>query len=264
MAPDSRLLYSLDAKRLIFTVTTGRSGTGYLSRLLSYLRGVRSEHEPEPRFQVALRRVQRDPKYAQEFWLRHKLPVIAATREPVYAETSHVLCKGFLEALLDLGITPSLIALRRDFRAVALSHLRIGAIPGRTHTEFHLSPDDPGVLALPHWELRTDYELCYWQCLEIERRSEIYCDLVRSRGGAVSELTLDELRTWAGFRGLRRDLALSRFSGVGAARYVMHSRDVDNAKTKYKRHLGAQVPDVLDALERQVLDAVAGAPRGER
>jgi hypothetical protein len=247
------------SKRLIFTVTTGRSGTGYLSRVLSYLRGVRSEHEPEPGFQDALRQVQDDPQLAREFWLGKKLPAIAAHPEHIYAESSHVLCKGFLEPLLDLGITPSLIALRRDPRAVALSHLKIGSIPGRQHTQFQLSPEDPGVLQLPDWESRTDYELCFWLCLEVERRARLYCELIRDRGGAVCEVDFDELRTSAGFRRMRRELALPGFTLVGALRYARHADDVDNAKTKHKARLGVEVPADLSALEQDVLAAVGSS-----
>ena len=100
-------------KRLIFTVTSGRSGTLYLTELLKAIPGVSAHHEPSPDFTQAMRRIQTDPFIAYPFWLQMKLPEILKVPEAVYVETSHLFCKGFLEPLLRMGVRPALVFLRR-------------------------------------------------------------------------------------------------------------------------------------------------------
>src|SRR6185436_2882073 len=124
--------------------TTGRSGTEYLARVLGLFRGVRALHEPKPTFASAFRTVCAAPETAREFWLEHKLPRIARARAPVYAETSHLACKGFLESLVELDLQPTLIHLRREPHAVARSMLALGTVPGRTYkgVKYYLGPGD--------------------------------------------------------------------------------------------------------------------------
>jgi hypothetical protein len=41
----------------------------------------------------------------------------------------------------------------------------------------------------------TDYQLCFWYALEIERRQLAYAKLVRERGGVAFEITAQELNS---------------------------------------------------------------------
>ena len=118
--------------RMIFTVTNGRSGSGYLQALMERVNGVRAEHEPAPRFDALMRDVQFAPDLATRFWRAVKLPAIAKVEEPVYVETSHLFCKGFLEPLIGLGTPFDIVILRRDKRAIARSLWRNGSVPGRS------------------------------------------------------------------------------------------------------------------------------------
>lgn len=247
-------------KRLIFTVTTGRSGTDYLARLMDCVPGVASVHEPRPHFVWAMRDAQTDPDVARRFWIEQKLPAIEAIPEPVYCETSHLVSKGFLEPLLDFGYRPDLILLRRPHREVALSLYRLATIPGRTPKglKWYLCPEDPGVLALPGWEELHDYQLCYWYCLEIERRRMHYEALVRGLGGRVVSITLAELSTFRGFMRLRGELGLPR-ALVGPTHWIRYFRRAHvraNTQSKSKREL--ELPSNIDDLERQVEAKTAG------
>jgi hypothetical protein len=163
-------------KTLVFTVTTGRSGTAYLASLLARLPSTTALHEPDPSFTSVMRDVQTRPEVAREFWCEKKLPFIAEQDARVYVETSHLFCKGFFEQLLALGVRPALIFLRREPCDVARSLYRLGTIPGRTEKgrAFLLEPDDPHTLFVSDWESLTDYQLCFWYCLEIERRQKLY------------------------------------------------------------------------------------------
>jgi hypothetical protein len=181
--------------KLIFTVTTGRSGTELLQRLFSLLPGVTSVHEPEPKFSRVLRQAQENQSCARDFLLNLKLPEIARCTQSFYVETSHLFCKGFLKTALQLGLRFDLVVLRRPARDVARSLYELDTIPARTEwgRSFLLAPSDPGVLPLPHWETMHDYQLCYWYCLEIERRAIEYAELVAAKGGRVSTASLADL-----------------------------------------------------------------------
>src|SRR5262249_41486598 len=129
---DARLLAELRSRKLVFTVTAGRTGTTLVTNLLKLLPDTTALHEPEPAFEHYLRRVQRDPAVAREFLLRDKLPAICRYRTRNYAELSNVFCKGFLEPMLQIGLVPNLVMLRRHPRLVAQSYMERYTVPERT------------------------------------------------------------------------------------------------------------------------------------
>jgi len=206
----SSVIDTIRKKRLVFTVTTGRSGTAYLAAIFGYAQNVHSFHEPVPEYAKVLRAAQGDPACARRFLLEEKFPEIALDGTDIYIETSHLACKGFLEPMLDLGIVPDLIIHRRNPRDVALSMFTMGTIPGRSDKglRFYLSPDDPGVLELSDWQELHDYQLCYWYCLEIERRAIDYSKLFVQHGARIAETTLFELKTFSGLKNCFLDLDL--------------------------------------------------------
>lgn len=258
-ALDPRIRAKIEQLRLIFTVTTGRSGSNYLARLLAGVDGVTGHHEPQSQFSALMRLVQTDPDIATRFWTEIKLPEIALTRTPVYAETSHVFCKGFFHPLLDLGFVPDLVVLTRNHRKVARSIFLLGEIPGDSN--WYLSPGDPGVKSWPDWRNMNDYERAYWYCLEIERRAEAYSSTVKSLGGRVSAINLEELNTPGG-----RDRMLSELDLPPIARWRLLKMEVTgrvvNRKSKKKRLEGRrkQLADLdLPALEKAVDQRFAAA-----
>ena len=206
-------------KTLIFAVTPGRSGSKYLSQLLSAVPGVHAEHEAEPNFVHVMRRVQHNPDIAFTFLRDHKLPAIAKVSEPIYAETSHLTCKGFIEPMILLGLRPGLIFLRRSPRDVARSLLERGGVPAREPMGFSylLDPRDPFVLPLIGWETLSDYQLCFWYALEIERRCLRYLALASSLEMPTAEVTNQELNDWAVFSQLLRSLNLPATDAVREA-----------------------------------------------
>lgn len=226
--------------RYIFTITTGRSGTAYLAYLLGLLKNVSSVHEPELDYVHSLRHVQYDPDVAKWFLTAQKLPAMSKIPvKHIYAETSHLFCKGYLTAWLDLdGLpVPDIILLNRNFRQVALSMLRLGTIPGRTESglTWYLGPECPSCLtALADHGQLTDYQLCYWYCLEIEARQKSHGELVRSRGGRVVSASIDQLRTRQGFEELRHNLDLPGFTPVGLVAYALHRKTIVNSKETEK------------------------------
>jgi hypothetical protein len=204
------LLERVKRKQLILTVTAGRTGTTYLTRLLALFPDTVSTHEPSPSFVYYLRQAQRFPALAREFLLDYKLPFIAQLAEMRYVETGHLFCKGFFEPLLELGIVPRVVVLRRHPRPIAASLLTRCTVPGRGKLglKYLLHPGDPGVLPLPAWTSRSDYQLCFWYALEIERRQRDYAARLARAGGTSVDVTPDELHDGARFLSVAESLGL--------------------------------------------------------
>lgn len=268
-----QLTDQLSSKRLIFSINAGRSGSQYLANILSHVGGVASFHEPHPKFSDVMRQAQLDPGVARSFWAERKLPAIAAVPETVYSETSHLFCKGFVEAFLDFGLAADLILLRRPHREIALSLYQIKCIPARSPDglKFLLSPADPGVLALPNWERLTDYQLCYWYCLEIDRRMTQYHALFSERGGRVVTVSLDQLTKERDLLMFLARLDLPRPEGPQMDAFRLAQATRANARPHVKRALAPGFYDTLDDSEREVREAVLhqpvnppfGAPTGD-
>lgn len=247
--------------RCVFTVTTGRSGTKYLTQILALHREVISLHEPDPSFVLCMRAAQADPSIASRFLTERKLPAIrAAASRSVYIETSHLFCKGFLDAWLDSDLpTPDLILLDRDHRATALSLERLATIPGRTESgrRWYLAPDDPTVLlTLPGWTALSDYQLCYWYCLEIEERKRLYGPLIEARGCTVVRVDVDAIKSLACCWRLLRSLRLSR-TRFRWIRYLRTRSTPRNLKKSVPKPAGTSPSaESLQALEQEVIERI--------
>jgi hypothetical protein len=214
--------------------------------------GVAAHHEPVPDFVTVFRRAQQDPEIAFAFWRDSKLPFIASLEAPVYVETSHLFCKGFFEPAILLGLQPKLVILRRPPSEVAWSLLERSTVPARTPhgTLYLLDPRDPNVMPLPGWERMTDYQLCFWYALEIERRQLKYADFAARLGLPTFEVRQADLSKPEVFGYMLQTLglpihnvAISDHSAISAER---HNR---NPRTLVK-------PDTLEAQEADVWRAI--------
>ncbi|MFC1830912.1 hypothetical protein ACFL0S_02695 [Thermodesulfobacteriota bacterium] len=250
-------MVQLGIQKLVFTVATGRCGTAFFAEILRLVPGVVSLHEPEPEYADVLRDIQEDPDKARSFLLDRKLPAIADIDSTIYIETSHLFCKGFLEPLLELKIVPAILWIRRDHRAVASSMFRGGTIPGRTEKglQFYLSPDDYGVLAIPGWQNLHDYQLCFWYCLEIERRALSYRNIYQQNNWLWAETSLAHINTVAGLRQVIDKLELPKLNLLGWMRYLNNRRRKVNPTSKDKQRV--TLPPNLDGLEQEVMELAA-------
>ncbi len=183
---------------LVFTVTSGRSGTKYLAQALNEFKNVTSLHEPDPNFKDYMVKSQFDKDEAITFWKERKLPQIFKTvTTPVYIETSHLFSKGFALPLLELGVVPDLIILVRPERQVASSLYRMGIIPYKTRLgkRWFLSPDYPNTLVKitqNPFKLH-DYQLCYWYCLEVRERQNYLRDIFKKSGSTIFDVGFQDL-----------------------------------------------------------------------
>jgi hypothetical protein len=245
-----------NAKRPVFTVTAGRSGTKYLQKLFALLPDTTSLHEPSPNFVHAMRHGQTNPDATVAFVRDHKLPFIAAQTAARYVETSHLFCKGFAESFIRLGVVPDIIVLRRPPREIARSLLRLNSVPARTGLglRYLLQPNDPGVLPLPGWTQMSNYQLCFWYALEVERRQLRYARIFGELGRRVVEVRLADLLTFDGFR-----QAAGQLGFLVTAIKDLEPRFEVLAKVRHNTVGEGPVPGAdsdLDAAENAVWDGV--------
>ena len=74
-------------KNIIMCLTTGRSGTNLLEKLLDLAGDTCSLHEPAPYFSDHVKKVRENPAHAIDFVRDEKLPAILAVPESNYVET---------------------------------------------------------------------------------------------------------------------------------------------------------------------------------
>lgn len=183
--------------RLVFCNTTGRSGTGWLSFVLSRELKAVVEHEGSPKM-VKLRSGKTPPTFCEikKWWRDKKLPHIKKiSRGLPYIDTGHLVNKGFLKPLMDLGVVPDLIILRRDPRSVAKSLLKLNTIPFRSKKgrKYCFNKYDKLHIPLPTYHKFSDYQLCYWYCLECQVRAVANKKKIAEAGGKICELNFNEI-----------------------------------------------------------------------
>ena len=248
-------------KRALFTVTTGRSGSNLLTEVLSCRSSICSLHEPSPSFDSVMSLVQQYPFVANEFLLKKKKKAIERSlgQKLIYSESSHLFCKGFLEAWLDIDELPipDLICLDRDLRKVSKSLYQLNTIPARTWkgVRYYLSPSDGrNLTALPDWKSLNDYQLCFWYCLEIEARKKHYASLISEHGGLCLHTSIDKLTDSDSFEQFCTELNLPEFSVIGRLRYKRIIGRMVNHKGHKKG--GELSNDQLDEWEGEVSDRI--------
>lgn len=246
-------LKELKQIELYFTVTTGRSGTAFLAKYIAGMgKGIYAAHEPLPQFHPVMRRALFDSSVARDFWVNQKAPAITRLAVMKYVETTHLICKGFLETLFEEGIYPNLILLKRKHRDVAKSLYYLNTIPGRTEAglKYYLKPDDPGVmLPIKNWEKLSDYQLCYWYTLEIEKRQNYYAEVVVRHGGRVMELNFDDLMSGRKYNDLLIFFNLPK-SGL-LKRLLMKLRTYVKVNAKTRRKLKKSVTSSISFGEEE-------------
>lgn len=164
--------------KCIFSVNPGRSGSHYLSILLSKVKNVIPFHEPEPKMQgiplILWNRGDEGP--LRSLFVNKKLPKIREVVDNgyIYSETNNAFIKGFgflvLEHFKQEEI--AVIALHRETGKIVESLLEIGLLP---HTEkdedsWMLRSDYPNNLLTPSGN--SSHELCSWYVSEVYARGE--------------------------------------------------------------------------------------------
>lgn len=232
----------MTSKDIILTVTTGRSGTQYLAYLLSLYNDLRSEHESLPAFHDYYRDIQNGRGSYKDFWIKEKLPYINRLKESHYSDVSHVACKGFIEPLLDLGVKPKLIFLKRNNRDVAKSLLELGTIPSRTELglKYLSCPTDINSLKINQKiDKLSDYQLCYWYTLDIDYRMTMFKKVSTEFSLVYMEIDFSDLINDPHILSrMKHSLNLPNVNVINKIKYLKNRQTPKNQKMKSKRHQG--------------------------
>lgn len=232
----------MDNCRWVFTASSGRCGTMLLAKLLETVPGVVTQHELKPRIENVWWKLREDPKIATNWLKKHKIPhinhLIQDSNASVYVETSHLMCKGFFEALWQIGIQFEIILLSRNLRKVAMSLYDLHDIPERTviGRRWYLQPGDSRCISdLPKDHSRlTDYQMCYWYVLEMELRKAQYHTIYVSDKRPVYRVSLEDLTKKEGFGQLLVDMNLPWLTKTQWHLYKILVHERFNNKTSKK------------------------------
>lgn len=247
-------------RRLIFCITSGRSGSQYLAELFRTARRVQSFHEAPPTMSgEPLRLVNALPFEASREARRIKPEAIAdllrrMPPEDIYAETNHMFIKTFFDVVLARFPNVDVVILRRGLPHVLKSFIEMG----------YYSPLNPGALdwmsspnaataALPAIapdEALDQYDASIAYLLDIEARAQRFIreyQWVRVHETRLEHL-LDPERVAALFRCLNLTASRRTWSFIG--------RKV-NDRPHRKRLFNN--PTTLDECRRRLDDYVARA-----
>ncbi|MEB3224915.1 MAG: hypothetical protein VKJ86_03830 [Synechococcus sp.] len=166
------------AIKYLFCINPGRSGSDYLTELLTCAHNTISIHEAFP---IMNGEPMSDFNDGNGEPLRALMPLkvreikkAQGRSEKIYCETNHSFIKGWGYLLPDTFIPQEeigVIILKRDVQKIAYSLLRIHDIPGRS--TWLLSPYQAKNLLTPSQNLDC-YETCLWYAREIYARAEAY------------------------------------------------------------------------------------------
>lgn len=168
--------------KYIFSINTGRSGSDYLTELLSKAKNSVSIHEGFPIMNGAPMQAFNE---GDESALRALMPAKVAqikkkrgTGQQVYCETNHTYIKGWGYLLPGTYLPQEeigVIILRRDIEKTAQSLLRVHDVPGVSEWSrtWYLTPHARRNLSRPPRHA-TLLGLCQWYVQEIRHRGEAY------------------------------------------------------------------------------------------
>jgi len=167
----------------VFVATTGRSGSGSLSRIFEAVDGAVCLHEPYPiMLNDAPERISRDEYFNDLFNKKKRINVKrSAVGYKCYVETNHQFVKNFIKPAIEcFGQKIKIVHLIRDPIKTAASFYAINTIPGKSERakQYLIDPKDPdNIIKLPdlyngNQEFLHDFFKCLWYWYEVEARIE--------------------------------------------------------------------------------------------
>ena len=170
----------------IFTLTAGRSGSGWLSKFIAANLGIETVHEPLgiDDFDVRMPSVKvmrsfntrgLDP-VVRGFWKR-KLETLP--QDSVYCETNHTLGKcGLIEVLAEQPDAEdyTIIVLKRNLAKQCASYVQRGDFANILMLwQWYLAPEYPNCMVVPHpFRKMGQVGVAIWYALEMDSREQYY------------------------------------------------------------------------------------------
>lgn len=214
-AADAQNQLMTSSSDYIFTISAGRTGTSWLSKLLSENMGTLALHEPldidDFGTQMPSIRTMRGfndygmERTVREFW-DHKLSDLKTP----YIETNHTLAKcGLIEALADsdLAKRATLIVLRRDLAKQCVSYIMRNDFSNITlDWQWYLSPSYRNVIVNPvAFQKLGQIGTALWYCCEMEARQAFYIQKYADQLNFI-EVQLEQISTHEGATDLLQTL----------------------------------------------------------
>lgn len=238
-------------KSLTLVLSAGRSGTNKLATLMSTVPNVFAEHEGDPGFHLARIQNLHNPIIGYKF-VEERLKFFRQQNKDHVVHTGHMVNEGFIEHFLAHDIIPNVIVLRRPQRDIARSMFNLQWIPGKNKIiePWYSSPNEPNVVPFDNWQQAHPYQLCYWWCLESERRTQYYMSMLQSCGSCIRETTLEKIVELDSFNALLDFFNLEKVATISREK-VNHFEAIGNISKKQN------IPDsYLEQLEQDVLTRI--------
>lgn len=215
---------SIPSRHFIFTITTGRSGTSFLAKLLALnLNDAQVHHEqlgygdwgvntPDMSHLTTFNHIGCS-SHVRAFWTQ-KLFRLRELDVRYYAETSHMLVNaGLMENLDDLTEAGSvhLIYLKRDIAKTVISFInREDFLNSGNMWLWYLDPDYPNVIVSPKSFMNLgQLGFGLWYVIEMRVRAEYYRLLLAGRNNIIfHEADMEDL--------VRRDGAAKLLADLGS------------------------------------------------
>jgi hypothetical protein len=227
-------------------LSAGRSGTNKLAELFS-IENVYSEHESEPGFHT----VRLSTDEVKDNFVSDKIAFYESTGMPNIVHTGHMMGLGFLEKFINSSVEiKDCIVLQRSWREIATSMFLLDWIPYKQKfiVPWYSGPDETGVLQYDGYETAHPYQLCYWWCLESDRRIKEQTKILQDHGVNIHYVNIVELLTLENFNDLLLKLGINQVSEID----TLLVNDVEKL-SKYINFSRIAPPDsYLDMLEEEV------------
>jgi hypothetical protein len=242
-------------RHLIFSINSGRSGSKYLSQLLSTGRNVKSFHEAEPKMNGEfIEMVNSAPLNSSREKRRIKAAAIAAILgasppEEIYVETNHTFIKTFYDVVLEDFTNVDVVILRRDLALVLKSFIELGYFSPLNPLSFSwMTSPNAATAALPAIgpdATLDQFDLCIAYLFDIEARAVRF----QKEYGQVRthEIRLEELNE---LKGVEEFFDRLHVSPTNATREFC-GRAINERRPRKER---AQNPTTLDECRKRLVE----------
>jgi hypothetical protein len=243
----------VENRRLIFAISSGRAGSGFLAKLIGSSPDVRAEHEPVPRMCGAYLKMAMRADLSASYEKRKaklmalNMRLLFLPEIIVYAETNHMFIKTFFDVTMDYYRNVDVVVLRRPMGKVLKSFVELGYFSEKnSHWPLWMhDPNSHNCVAEPLGPMTEmdPYDRCIAYLLDIEARA---CKFKSTyKGVRVHEAQLEEITKVDGAKALFSELHIGWSTQSESV-----CREVVNARDTYK--LIAGNPVSLDLCKERI------------
>jgi hypothetical protein len=204
----------------IFSINSGRSGSAYLAKMLSYAENVHVEHENyAERWSNEYHHEVKQRGYQHSYQIRKQLKAAEIEaifkQNKIYAETSQLFIKSFYDVatdyLIERGCDLKVIVLRRYVPEIVLSLHQLD-FPSMSEYGWYYTPDHANAITTPIWYIdpitsyADVYERIIAYLIDLEAKVEDYH--LRYPNIPIINVELNELQSEEGVMSLFDSLNL--------------------------------------------------------